>query len=411
MNHFDSIEFSTGNDATIKTGRNPDQGMNATLIAFRHNSKAVHRLALLNQQGTLSSYICIPMFLINPVANGVNNIRTIWVAVNANKNLSTTGAGQQVYRNSAAGLMEMFLTSTWNGISNPFNGLVISNAKVRHALIPADLTKSGSVDKIYEALVANVNLITEKQKDESLRAAAIKVEYKKYQETLKKGIEAGHLAPSQILIAEDIHPVFGLNASMSSANNPFCNFKAIAQKFGVTYAPTVNHCSGFITTSTENAPEASNLEVGRRPLDKGANPRCETSVMASATDGYGNSTEILVRVQDPAYKIKDGQTPRSQIFEELTETPTHMFVQGNLNAFVAETGKQGATHGQSLFGVTIDSYTLHTPPMSTQMHSNMSLNLTETDLGNLQESFEMQETFDEIIEESENLAEVSQSMI
>lgn len=382
---YDSIEFATGNDATIKTSRNSDQGVSATLTAFRHNSPVVQRIAILNAQGTLSNYICVPMFSLNPYANGVNSIRTIWVAVNANKNLSTTGNGQQVYRNSAAGLMEMFLTKTIDGISNPYNALILANAKMRTALIPAELAKGASAsNQIYDALVSNVNTITAKQKDETLKAEAIKLEYKKYQEALKKCVDAGQLAPSQILIAEEIHPVMALNPSMAAANNPFCNFKTIGSKFGVTYAPNINHCSGFVTTTTDNAPEASELEIGRRTLDKGANPRCETSVMANVTDGYGNIANVLVRVQDPAYATKEGSTTRSEIFEELTENPIHMFVQGSLNAFVAETGKQGATNGQSLFGITIDSYTLHTPPISSQLHATTdlsSLNMDEMNLG------------------------------
>lgn len=385
---IDSIEFSTGNDATIKTARTTDQGLTGFVVAYRHNSQAATKIALLNSQGTLSTYLCIPMLSVNPYANGVNSARTVWVAVNANKNLSTTGAGQSVYRNSAAGMMEMFLTKTIQGISNPYNALILGNVKFRNALIPSNVANSEVGNQLYATLTANVEMIQSKQKDATLAAEAIKTVYKQYQAALKSAVEAGKLSQSQIMIAEDIHPVAAFNQSMNAAHNPFCNFKAMAQQFGFTYAPSVNSVSGFLTTTTENAPEASELEVGRRALDKGSNPRFETSVMANATDGYGNTASMLVRVQDVAYQIKDGQTPRSQIFEELTENPTHMFVQGTLDTFVAEAGKQGATHGQALFGVTIDNYTLHTPPISAQLHANSlaSMNFDSFEMGNFENS-------------------------
>lgn len=386
--HTDSMEFSKALAVGSSTGRSTPNHLLATQILYRHNVNMFHHLAILNTQGKLSTYTLMPLLKFDPYSTGANAVRTIWIGVSANRNVSSDTRDKEVYRNTAIGILEMFATEKLDNFSNPFNALIATNAEFRDVHLPTDLLSplNQKFNDAFHALVQRCDEITAKISDEEVAAKEIKKVYDAYIQFKASHITNGTLTRSQILLTEELQPVAALSQFMNSTN-PFLNFAALCSKFKMSYAPTVNSVSGFITTTTEPAPQDSDLKLGRRQLNQGKNPRSETSVMAVATDQFGSASSIVARVIDPAYAQRNPeQSTRSEIFQDIVSKPTALFVQGSLNAFVAKTNTKGLVNGNVVFGVNIETYTQQQQVLNPLLNANS--------LGGTEENFNAAAAFD-----------------
>ena len=370
--HTDSMEFSNTLAVRSNVGRSAPNHLLATQILHRHNVPLVHHLTILNTQGKLSTYTLMPLLKFDPYATGANAVRTIWIGVSENRNQSLTARQEQVYRNTAIGMVELFNTPKLGGQSNPYNALVITNAELRDVHLPSSLLaeENQKFNNAFDALMKRCAEIEATISDETVAAEQIKKVYDQYLAFKAAHITNGTLTRSQILLTEEVLPVAALNQFMNSSN-PFLNFASICAQYKVSYAPTVNSVNGFITTTQDAAPEGSDLNLGRRNLDQGKNPRSETSVMATATDQFGSPSQVIARVIDPAYAMRNPeQATRSEIFEEIISKPSALFVQGSLNAFVAKTGSKGLINGTVVFGVNIENYTQQQQVLNPHLNAN-----------------------------------------
>jgi hypothetical protein len=140
------------------------------------------------------------------------------------------------------------------------------------------------------------------------------------------------------------------------------------------------------------------VELGRISVDKGENKRYMTSVMGTAKDTYGNPTEILLSVVDLPYTSnRQNSRTRSEVFEGVTEQPTHMFVSGALKVYIASQGTNSLQNGFNMMGVQIEQYTQH------QMNSN-NMDLTANSI----ESMSL-EDFDSILNSVVSTEEVMEA--
>lgn len=354
------MDNATGNDAKIQTGqRTAPCQLTANVLLYRHSTDMQEQIVIARKDGELATFTAIPMHIIDPYSNGLNAQRTIWVAVNNNHNLSTTGNGEEVFRNTAAGMMKLFLTRMIDGKQNPYNALLVEDAEIRTALLPRIDKGNAKSKAMHESFMKVVENIRKTVEDEHEANMQIKEQYKKYQVFRNALHEKGDLEVSQLLLSDNIMPIFAPSPLMNSGN-PFLDFKSMAKKFNFTYSPRFNSVSGLIQTNMNQPPKDSGIELGRRAIDKSAtSARHAASTMATVKDALGNTTEIVATVLDLPYTQANRKNPeatRSAIFENVSATPTTLFVKGILKPLVYEAGVQAGTNGHSLFNIEIEEY-------------------------------------------------------
>lgn len=403
LNHFNTLNLTTKNNVVQQQGNNVPNQLSVDLALFRsNNTKNYQNIAILNSQGNVSVFTVVPMLMIDPYSKGINQQRTVWIAVNNNKGESVDANNNTVYRNNAGQMMELFLTPALNKISNPYNSLIIQKGHVREMLLQNIHDEENIMNKMFKIFMQGVDKLKEihKNNEDELKEEIAKL-YKKYQSSQESAYNKGHLHVSQVIICETILPVFAMNPSMQASTNPWLNFKTLGEKFGFSHCPSINHVSGHVTTTKQQAPVSTGLELGRISVDKGENKRYMTSVMGTAKDTYGNPTEILLSVVDLPYTSnRQNSRTRSEVFEGVTEQPTHMFVSGALKVYIASQGTNSLQNGFNMMGVQIEQYTQH------QMNSN-NMDLTANSI----ESMSL-EDFDSILNSvvsSEEVMEAKES--
>ena len=357
------IDFSgSSDDFFINKTRNVSNGLKVSVQLFRTNTQT-HQIAILNSKGKLSTFKLIKMVQ-NDAYSSISN-RPVWLAVNSNNAVTERASdGMKLHRNSNCGVVDLFLTPMLREkYANPYNCLLVNSANIRTALVPTD-NPDPQVAAMFAYLVEKATAIEAADTDEDGKTKALKDLFGKYQANLKKFVAAGALAPSQVLFADDnsVSPVIGMNNTKRSSN-PWFDFESLAKTFKFSNLPTQNSVSGFVSTTLEE-PDVD-LEVGTRNL---SNTRKETSRVATVTDGYGNSSNVIVRVQDLAYEVGEKVRKRSAVFEELTQEAGYFYVHGSLNTF-----------GSSL-AITIENYAVQKPPASHDTHSIDISGLFETDI-------------------------------
>ena len=362
LNHLNTLNLVTKNNVVQQQGSNVPNQLSIDLTVYRsNNTKNYQKVAILNSQGNISVFTVVPMLLIDPYSKGINQQRTVWVAVNNNKGESVDANNNTVYRNNAGQMMELFLTPALNKISNPYNALILQKGHIREMLLQTIHDEDNSMNKMFQVFMNAVEKLKEihKNDEETLKEEIAKV-YKTYQNAQEAAYNKGRLHVSQVIICETILPVFAMNPSMQSSTNPWLNFKSLGEKYGFSHCPTINHVSGHVTTTKQQAPVSTGLEIGRISIDKGENKRYMTSVMGTAKDTYGNPTEVLLSVVDLPYTSnRQNVRTRSEVFESVVEQPTHMFVSGALKVFIASQGSNALQNGFNLMGVQVDQYTQH----------------------------------------------------
>ena len=226
--HTDSMEFSNTLSVRSNVGRSAPNHLLATQILHRHNVPLVHHLTILNTQGKLSTYTLMPLLKFDPYATGANAVRTIWIGVSENRNQSLTARQEQVYRNTAIGMVELFNTPKLGGQSNPYNALVITNAELRDVHLPSSLLaeENQKFNNAFDALMKRCAEIEATISDETVAAEQIKKVYDQYLVFKAAHITNGTLTRSQILLTEEVLPVAALNQFMNSSD-PFLNFASI----------------------------------------------------------------------------------------------------------------------------------------------------------------------------------------
>jgi len=371
-NPANTLDNATNSTATVQAARRSlPTGLLATIIGFRHSSAMSEQIVIMRKDGTLASFTAIPLHVIDPYSNTLNAQRTIWVAVNNNSNLSTTGAGDQVFRNTAAGMIRLFLTPKIDKAINPYNALMVQNAEIQQALLPRIDKGNAKSQAMYNLFMKQVNAILEAQdQDENIAKESLKELYTKYQAFRNKLYEEGELEVSQLLVTDTVMPVFAPTPVMSHSSNTFVDFQSLAKTFDFTYAPNINTVFGMIRTNTNEAPAESGMTTGRRAIDKGQNTRFATSTMAMNDNG----AEVLATILDLPYNNSKGnkvENTRSVVFERVTEKPTEMFVQGTLKPLVAVAGNGSGLNGHSLFNIEVETYVQHE-----SLNSGMSLYAT-----------------------------------
>lgn len=371
-NPANTLDNATNSTATVQAARRSlPTGLLVTILGFRHSSAMSEQIVIMRKDGTLASFTAIPLHVIDPYSNTLNAQRTIWVAVNNNSNLSTTGAGDQVFRNTAAGMIKLFLTPKIDKAINPYNALMVQNAEIQQALLPRIDKGNAKSQAMYNLFMKQVNAILEAQdQDENIAKESLKELYTKYQAFRNKLHEEGELEVSQLLVTDTVMPVFAPTPVMSHSSNAFVDFQSLAKSFDFTYAPNINTVFGMIRTNTNEAPEESGMNTGRRAIDKGQNTRFATSTMAMNDNG----AEVLATVLDLPYNNSKGnkvENTRSVVFERVTEKPTEMFVQGTLKPLVAVAGNGSGLNGHSLFNIEVETYVQHE-----SLNSGMSLYAT-----------------------------------
>jgi hypothetical protein len=409
-----SLDLSQATQAKVQTNqRSTPCQLLATVLAFRHSSRIVENIPLLNSKGKVTTYHCIPMYIIEPYSSGLNATRTIWVAVNGRAELSITNKGESVYRNTAKGVFDMFQSLKIDGKANSFNALLASDCQFRDVHLPALDVPNTVTTQAYEILMKAISEIEATITDEELAKDATKQAFEQYQEIRKKVIAKGLLRRSQVFLTENIVPVYALSPASQSATNPWGDLKGLAERFKFTYCPTVNSVNGFIVTNTSSAPDETGLNIGRNSLTNTEKGMHATSTMATAQDSQGHQTAIIATVMDTAFNTgKEDARTRSMVFEEVTETPTEMFVQGQVQTFVATVGNNSARNGHSFVGVRINSYTQNANPSNgLSLHSNAIDSIPdslEAMLASLnEESINEQTILDETVEsENYNSAEI-----
>ena len=372
INPANTLDNATNSTATVQAARRGlPTGLLVTILGFRHSSAMNEQIVIMRKDGTLASFTAIPLHVIDPYSNTLNAQRTIWVAVNNNSNLSTTGAGDQVFRNTAAGMIKLFLTPKIDKSINPYNALMVQNAEIQQALLPRIDKGNAKSQAMYNLFMKQVNAILETQEqDENIAKESLKELYTKYQAFRNKLYEEGELEVSQLLVTDTVMPMFAPTPVMSHSSNPFVDFQSLAKAFDFTYAPNINTVFGMIRTNTNEAPAESGMNTGRRAIDKGQNTRFATATMAVNDNG----AEVLATILDLPYnssKSNKVENTRSVVFERVTEKPTEMFVQGTLKPLVAVAGNGSGLNGHSLFNIEVETYVQHE-----SLNSGMSLYAT-----------------------------------
>jgi hypothetical protein len=102
LNHFNTLNLTTKNNVVQQQGNNVPNQLSVNLAVFRsNNTKNYQNIAILNSQGNVSVFTVVPMLMIDPYSKGINQQRTVWIAVNNNKGESVDANNNTVYRNNA----------------------------------------------------------------------------------------------------------------------------------------------------------------------------------------------------------------------------------------------------------------------------------------------------------------------
>lgn len=404
-NATNTLDNATNGTATVQAARRGlPTGLLATIVGFRHSTAMSEQIVIMRKDGTLASFTAIPLHVIDPYSNTLNAQRTVWVAVNNNSNLSTTGAGDQVFRNTAAGMIKLFQTpklvtgsgDTAKSYINPYNALMVQNAEIQQALLPRIDKGNAKSQAMYNLFMKQVDaILATQEQDENIAKESLKELYTKYQAFRNKLHEEGELEVSQLLVSDTVMPMFAPTPVMTHSSNPFVDFQSLAKTFDFTYAPNINTVFGMIRTNTNEAPQESGMNTGRRAIDKGQNTRFATATMAVNDNG----AEVLATVLDLPYNNSKGnkvENTRSVVFERVTEKPTEMFVQGTLKPLVAVAGNGSGLNGHTLFNIEIETYVQHE-----SLNSGMSLYATSIATA-LDEDFEAQFDFSQSLNDIES---------
>lgn len=339
-----------GSEHYINAPRTANGSLNISVQLMRTHLET-HHIIVLTAKNTLTVFKAIKMIQNDPYSQVPN--RPVWLAVNTNNPLTELSNGRKVYRNSNAGVLNMFLTDKLEKTPNPYNALLVNSGTLRYALAPTD-KDDPRASALFNTVMMKYKEIQSMLVGDSQKEEATKELFAQYQKGLKRLYDAKVLAITPMIFAGDnsLSPAIMLTNTKKS-NNPFFDFETVAKTFELTNLPVQNSVTGFIATTLDE-PEDDTIEVGQRKLSDSRN---EFVRMATIGDGYGNTSSVAVSMRDLGYTVSEKTRKRSEVFEELTETGQYMYIDGQLNMY-----------GNSV-SIQLNSYTLQNAPKSMDTHT------------------------------------------